>query len=222
MISVSDLKKLVPSTATKTLQEFVDNFNKYASKYGIDSLSRVSSFVGNSAIESFIKPIKEIGSKDYFIRMYWNNQKKAKELGNLSPQDAVKFSGKGYIQVTGRNNYKAISQKLFGDDRLLSNPDILLQPKYALLSAFEWWKMNGMNEISDKYGIKGVASKINTGSPLKTPKALPERIKAYNTIFELLKKKRSLPVRPKQQQTNKNNNTFFGFDFSWLFAPKKI
>jgi putative chitinase len=219
MISVNDLKKLVPNTPIKTLQEFADNFNKFAPKYGIDTLSRVSSFVGNSAIESFIKPIKEIGSKDYFIRMYWSNQKKAKELGNLSPEDAVKFSGKGYIQVTGRNNYKAISQSLFGDDRLLKNPEILLQPKYALLSAFEWWKMNGMNAVSDKYGIKGVASKINTGSPLKTPKALPERIKAYNTIFELLKKKRSLPnQQPIKQQTNKKNFNFFGFDFSWLFS----
>jgi hypothetical protein len=81
MINAEDLKKLVPNTPIKTLQEFADNFNKFAPKYGIDTLSRVSSFVGNSAIESFIKPIKEIGSKDYFIRMYWSNRKKAKELG---------------------------------------------------------------------------------------------------------------------------------------------
>jgi putative chitinase len=219
MINVNDLKKLVPNTPIKTLQEFADNFNKFAPKYGIDTLSRVSSFVGNSAIESFIKPIKELGDRNYFIRLYWNNRDKAKELGNLSPEDAVKFSGKGYIQVTGRNNYKAISRSLFGDDRLLKNPDILLQPKYALLSAFEWWKMNGMNAVSDKYGIKGVSSKINTGSPFNTPKKLPERIKAYNTIFELLKKKRSLPKQQSiKQQTNKKNLNFFGFDLSWLFS----
>lgn len=244
MISVEDLKKIVPSTPTQTLNEFANAFNKYSSKYGIDTLSRISTFVGNSAHESKLKPIAEgfnYSAKrllevfpKYFnsttAQQYAGNpQATANKVysnrmgnGNSASGDGWKYRGRGYIQVTGKSNYKAISQKLFGDDRLLNNPDILLQPKYALLSAFEWWKLNGMNQISDKFGIKGVASQINFGNTYSIAKGLTDRIKNYKTLLEVLKKKRSLPVQPKQQQTNKNNNTFFGIDFSWLFAPKKI
>lgn len=244
MINSEDLKKIVPSTSTQTLNEFADTFNKYSPKYGIDTLTRVSTFVGNSAHESKLKPISE--NLNYSAKRllevfpkYFNsvtasqyankpqaiaNKVYANRLGNgnSASGDGWKYRGRGYIQVTGKDNYREISKKLFGDDRLLNNPDILLQPKYALLSAFEWWKLNGMNEISDKLGIKGVSSKINFGNTYSIAKGLTDRIKNYKTILEVLKKKRSLPVQPKQQQTSKNNTTFFGIDFSWLFAPKKI
>lgn len=35
------------------------------------------------------------------------------------------FAGRGYIQLTGSANYKAASQALFNDDRLLDNPDLV-------------------------------------------------------------------------------------------------
>jgi len=137
--------------------------------------------------------------------------------GSESSGDGWKYRGRGYIQVTGKSNYEAISKKLFGDNRLLQNPDILLQPKFALLSAFEWWKMNGMNDISDKLGIKGVSSKINFGNTTSIAKGLSDRINNYKTIFEVLKKKRNQPIQQQTIKQKKFNNTFFGIDFSWLF-----
>lgn len=244
MINSDDLKKIVPSTPTQTLNEFADAFNKYSPKYGIDTLTRISTFVGNSAHESNLKPISEnlnYSAKRLLQKLskYFNsttaNQYAGKPQaianriyanrmgnGNEASGDGWKYRGRGYIQVTGKNNYKAISQKLFGDDRLVNNPDILLQPKYALLAAFEWWKLNGMNAVSDKYGIKGVSSKVNFGNTYSIADGLTNRIKNYKTILEVLKKKRNQPVQSQQQQTSKSNNTYFGIDFSWLFSPKKI
>jgi putative chitinase len=242
MINTEDLKKVVPSTSTQTLKEFADTFNKFAPKYGIDTLSRISTFVGNSAHESKLQPKSE--NLNYSAKRllqvfpkYFNltsaNQYANKPQaianrvygnrlgnGNESSGDGWKYRGRGYIQVTGKSNYEAISKKLFGDNRLLQNPDILLQPKYALLSAFEWWKINGMNDISDKLGIKGVSSKINFGNTTSIAKGLADRIKNYKTIFEVLKKKRNQPIQqqPIKQQTNKKNFNFFGFDLSWLFS----
>jgi putative chitinase len=241
MINADDLKKIVPTTSTQTLKEFADTFNKFAPKYQIDTLSRISTFVGNSAHESKLQPITENlnysakGLSKTFPK-YFNsttasqyankpqsiaNKVYANRMGNgsFASGDGWKYRGRGYIQVTGKSNYEAISKKLFGDNRLLQNPDILLQPKYALLSAFEWWKMNGMNNISDKFGIKGVSSKINFGNTTSIAKGLSDRIKNYKTIFEVLKKKRNQPIQqqPIQQQQKKFNNTFFGIDFSWLF-----
>jgi len=57
--------------------------------------------------------------------------KKARELGNIKLGDGAKYKGRGYIQLTGRNNYKKVGEELFLDgviddpDLLINNPDIL-------------------------------------------------------------------------------------------------
>lgn len=189
MLTLQIVQTLLPKNSVASLSNFVTFFNKYAADYGITTPERIASFVGNNAVESLLKPIKEFGNNNYFIKNYWNDSSKAKALGNKSAQDAIDFSGKGFIQLTGRNNYAAVSQRLYKDDRLVKNPNLVLTPEVAMLTSMEWWKMNGMNAVSDKHGIKGVAGKINTGSALKTSKHLPERIKAYNLIHSELKKK---------------------------------
>ncbi len=80
-------------------------------------------------------PVQEIGGSAYFIRRYWDNVKIRKQLGNLSAQDAVNFSGKGDVQCTGRRNYKTIS-KLINVD-LVSNPQKMLEPSISAWSMFE-------------------------------------------------------------------------------------
>src|SRR5450631_4424983 len=46
-----------------------------------------------------------------------------KDLGNIQPGDGVKFKGRGLIQITGRNNYKAVSDALRTD--FIINPTLL-------------------------------------------------------------------------------------------------
>ena len=52
-----------------------------------------------------MQPIKEFGGDTYYIKMYWTNQVKAKELGNKSAKDAINCCGKGFSMITGRKNY---------------------------------------------------------------------------------------------------------------------
>lgn len=59
-------------------------------------------------------------------------------LGNTAPGDGWKYRGRGCIQVTGRSNYKRVGA-LIGAD-LLAYPDLLAQPKYALLASIAWWE----------------------------------------------------------------------------------
>lgn len=51
-----------------------------------------------------MQPIREKGGRAYFIHMYWDNLKIRKQLGNLSIDDAVLRSGRGFVQLTGRRN----------------------------------------------------------------------------------------------------------------------
>lgn len=53
----------------------------------------------------------------------------ARELGNLTPGDGVKYMGRGYPQMTGRKNYARFEQLL--GIPLLSDPDLALQPAHA-------------------------------------------------------------------------------------------
>jgi predicted chitinase len=56
---------------------------------------------------------------------------KGNYLGNDKPGDGYKYRGRTYIQLTGKANYKAASKALFGDERLVDNPDLVLEPGTA-------------------------------------------------------------------------------------------
>lgn len=78
------------------------------------------------------QPIREIGSDNYFYKMYDPKGLRpavAKALGNTTPGDGVKYSGRGFVQLTGRTNYERMSV-VTGVD-LVNNPDLAMQPDIA-------------------------------------------------------------------------------------------
>ncbi len=78
------------------------------------------------------QPIREHGGADYFFNMYDPKGLRpivAKALGNTTPGDGVKYSGRGFVQLTGRTNYERMSV-VTGVD-LVNNPDLAMQPDIA-------------------------------------------------------------------------------------------
>lgn len=61
--------------------------------------------------------------------IYGYQTAKGKGLGNTQPGDGAKYIGRGYIQITGRGNYKVYSD-LTGHD-LINNPQLLNDPTIA-------------------------------------------------------------------------------------------
>lgn len=108
----------------------------------------------------------------------------AQRLGN-KPQadgDGQRYRGRGLIQITGRDNYEACSEALFGDSRLLNTPDLLEQPVYASLSAGWFWQRAGLNSLADKVAqaddsvFESITRRINGGlNGLKDRQALYQR-----------------------------------------------
>ena len=85
--------------------------------------------------------IKEYVGDKYFFRMYdidGNRPHVAKRLGNLAKGDGVKFHGRGYVQLTGRDNY-VDWEKRIGVDLTSSRAkaDRVMMPKYATEIIFE-------------------------------------------------------------------------------------
>jgi putative chitinase len=82
-------------------------------------------------------------------------------LGNANEEEASKFLGRGLIQLTGKENYEHCGSSLGVD--LLSNPNLLSDPKYAALSAGWFWGKRGLNSLADASDLETMTKRINGG-----------------------------------------------------------
>lgn len=85
-----------------------------------------------------MQPIKEYGSEAYFIRMYDVRGKRpdvARAMGNTEPGDGPRYCGRGFIQLTWKNNYRRAG-KTIGVD-LVGNPSLAMNPDVAAKVMFE-------------------------------------------------------------------------------------
>ena len=81
---------------------------------------------------STMQPIREYGGPTYFTRMYdvtGARPKLALANGNTSAGDGPKYCGRGYVQLTWKNNYRRAGQEIGVD--LVTKPDLALDPQNA-------------------------------------------------------------------------------------------
>ena len=103
--------------------------------------------------------------------------------GPEATKDGYKFRGRGYIQLTGKDNYSAFDK--FVDEDILGNPD-LVATKYPLMSAAWFFNKNGLWSICDKGAddatVTAVTKRVNGGTI-----GLVDRIKHFKEYYNLLK-----------------------------------
>jgi putative chitinase len=143
--------------------------------YSTDGLKKIfpKYFPGNLA-ESYSKNPEKIASKVYGSRM---------GNGDETTKEGFKFRGRGYIQLTGKDNYTKFA-KFIGEDTV-SNPD-LVATKYPLASAAFFFDSNKLWAICDKGAddatVTAVTKRVNGGTI-----GLADRIKHFKEYFALLK-----------------------------------
>ena len=79
-----------------------------------------------------MKPRKEIGSRRYFTRLYdveGQNPGRARRMGNRMPGDGPKYCGRGFVQLTWKDNYSRAGKELGVD--LARYPDKAMEPGIA-------------------------------------------------------------------------------------------
>jgi putative chitinase len=102
--------------------------------------------------------------------------------GNEASGDGYKFRGRGYIQLTGRDNYTAFGKSI--DKPIEETPD-LVATEYALASAAWFWSKNGLNKIADTgatdAAVTMITKRVNGGTI-----GLADRIKHFKEYYSLL------------------------------------
>lgn len=144
----------------------------------INTRLRIAAFLAQIGHESgSLVYSKELGGPSYFAKYDGR-----KDLGNTQPGDGARFAGRGLIQITGRANYGRASQALFGDDRLLKNPELLEEPEWAAKSATWYWSTRNLNALADADRFTEITRAINGGT-----NGLEDRKARYRYALAVLK-----------------------------------
>jgi putative chitinase len=102
--------------------------------------------------------------------------------GTEASGDGYKFRGRGYIQLTGKDNYTAFGKSIGVD--MTINPD-LVASQYALLSAAWFFTKNNLHKMADGGAtdavVTSITKRVNGGTI-----GLPDRIKHFKEYYHLL------------------------------------
>jgi putative chitinase len=165
---------------SKWLQPLLDTFQKYE----INTPQRQAAFIGQCAHESGnFKVLQEnLNYSAKGLMATWSsrfpdmdtaeryerqpekiaNKVYARaDMGNTDDGDGWKYRGRGVIQLTGKNNYRTCGEAIGLD--LVVNPDLILEPQYACLSAGWFWNKRGLNTIADANDIETITKRVNGG-----------------------------------------------------------
>jgi len=130
-------------------------------------------FPTEAAAAAYARNPQKIASKVYANRM---------GNGTEASGEGYKFRGRGYIQLTGKDNYTAFGKSI-GED-MVANPDKVAS-QYALLSAAWFFSKNGLHKMADEGASDLVVTKITkrvNGGTI----GLPDRIKHFKEYYHLL------------------------------------
>lgn len=133
-----------------------------AIKAGITG-TELAAFLAQCAHETMdFKHMKEIGgSLDFKKYDPKHAPRKAKTLGNTKVGDGTKYKGRGYIQLTGRDNYKRAGAAL--GLPLEQKPELVEKPEVAAKVAVWFWQNQVAPKVSNFNDVRAVTKPINPG-----------------------------------------------------------
>jgi putative chitinase len=186
-------------------QAVIAQIPETAAKFGITTNLRLAHFLAQCALEStnFTAVVENMNYSaqrllqvfpKYFrnvdVNAYARNPQKigsrvyANRMGNgdEASGDGFKYRGRGYIQLTGKNNYQAFSG-FIGED-CIANPD-LVATTYPLASAAFFFNSNNIWAICDRGAddatVTSVTKAVNGGTH-----GLAERLQNFKMLMKAL------------------------------------
>jgi putative chitinase len=123
----------------------------------------LAQFLAQTAHEShnFKSMVEYGGSLDFRKYDPKYAPKKAKQLGNKKVGDGARYKGRGYIQLTGRYNYKKAVEAL--GLPLEAKPELVEKPEVAAQVAVWFWQHRVQPKVDDFRDTKAATKPINSG-----------------------------------------------------------
>jgi putative chitinase len=185
-------------------KEIADQIPSVMDKFSINTPLRLAHFLSQCAHESGgFKFTKEnlnysAGSLLKVFPRYFKDLATAKEyerkpdaiadkvyggrMGNTELHDGSLYKGRGFIQLTGKQNYAAFDKVV--EEDILANPD-LVATKYPMLSAAWFWNSRNLNSMADKGDsdatVTEITKKINGGT-----NGLSDRLAKFKAYYTQL------------------------------------
>ena len=169
--------------SAKALDEFVASFNQWSQAYEINNTKRLVHYLAQVMHESAcLRYTTEIASGAAY-----DTGAKAIALGNTPEKDGdgQKYKGRGYIQLTGRANYKAFSESDLCMEDVLKNPERVAEYPLNQMASMWFWQTKGLNSLADlddggKVGediVRRITLKVNGGQ-----NGIAERLLYYRRL----------------------------------------
>ena len=198
-ITSQQLLQILPN-AGQVVGVFVPVLNTAMSRYQIVGANRIAAFVAQVGHESghLTRLVENLNySADALCRNWPSrfsmelasavarkpeqiaNIAYGNRMGNTAPGDGWKYRGRGLIQITGKNNYRACCEALGLD--LNAQPELLEKPQHACMSAAWFWATNGLNTFADAGKIDAITQRINGGQT-----GAADRLALYTRALKVL------------------------------------
>ena len=168
MLTLAQLLEIMPNAGKDRAAQFLSHINSAMLEFSITTLARQAAFLAQIAHESgSLRYVREIADGSaYDTRADLGNTRAeavrlAKEAGTTPGR---MYRGRGLIQITGFDNYRACSQGLLNDPNMLpEHPDMLEMPTLAVRSAAWYWDSRSLNSFADAGQFEAITRKINGG-----------------------------------------------------------
>ncbi len=168
----------------KDAEEIVKQLNAILPTHGINTKARIAAFLAQAGHESghfkarvenlnySAKALLSVFPKYFDAERAAEYQRKPEKIasrvyanrmgnGDEASKDGWKYRGRGYIQLTGKDNYTRCGKDLGVD--LLATPEYLETIEGAIKSACWYWTTNKLNQYADSGDIKALTKRINGG-----------------------------------------------------------
>jgi putative chitinase len=165
MVLANKYKTLLENAKINTPLRLAHFFAQLDHESGLKPVSENLNYSAIGLFKTFPRHFTRIDAKNYdrqperiANRAYANRMGNGSELSG----DGWKYRGRGFIQLTGKNNYDAFANDSGID--ALNNPDLLLKEVNAMVAALWFWDKNRLNRFSDKDDVRGLTRAINGGT----------------------------------------------------------
>ena len=168
MISAQQLHQIMPSATPARIANFIGPLNDTMNEFAITTPARQAAFLAQIGHESgSLKYVREIadGSAYDDRASLGNNRPEAIALAKAAGTTTGRYyKGRGLIQITGYNNYRACSRDLLHDaDELCKHPEMLEMLPLSVRSAAWYWDSRDLNALADAGKFDLITKAINGG-----------------------------------------------------------